>query len=231
MSASINPAFDVYRVSDTFPTLCTSAPALPAPPLRADHALGSVIGFPESTQKFVYFNRTDVQDAIHAPHIAWETCSDGSVYASATGGPGRDTSVASTLSVLPNVIEKSVRTVIVHGLAVRRCACAWRRTGADDGVGRTLSSLLRGHVSRSSESCAAGCGSGADVRRRNMTWNGLQGFQTPIEEDSFVVDNMGTFGNMHQERGLTCASFPSSAPPYMEVDACVQLSSLTTVDI
>lgn len=34
-----------------------------------------------------------------------------------TGGPGRDQSIVSTLSVLPNVIEKSVRTVIVHGLA------------------------------------------------------------------------------------------------------------------
>lgn len=37
-----------------------------------------------------------------------------------------------------------------------------------------------------------------------MTWNGLQGFQTPIEDESFIVDNMGVFGNMHQERGLTC---------------------------
>ena len=60
-----------------------------------------------------------MQDVIHAPHIDWETCSSGSVYTNATrNGPGRDTSVASTLSVLPNVIEKSVRTVIVHGLAV-----------------------------------------------------------------------------------------------------------------
>lgn len=40
--------------------------------------------------------------------------------------------------------------------------------------------------------------------RRNMTWNGLQGFRTPIEPDSFVVDNIGTFGTSHQERGLTC---------------------------
>ena len=31
-------------------------------------------------------------------------------------------------------------------------------------------------------------------------------FQTPIENDSFIVDNMGNFGNMHQERGLTCTS-------------------------
>ena len=31
----------------------------------------------------------------------------------------------------------------------------------------------------------------------------MQGFQTPIEEDSFVVDGMGALGNVHSERGLT----------------------------
>lgn len=96
----LNPVFDVYRVSDTYPNLW------------------SVLGFPRSTQKFIYFNRTDVQDAIHAPHIVWETCSSGEVYINpATGGPGNDRSIASTLSVLPNVIEKSERTLIIHGLA------------------------------------------------------------------------------------------------------------------
>ena len=39
---------------------------------------------------------------------------------------------------------------------------------------------------------------------RNMTWNGLQGFQTPIEDEKFLVDNMGVLGNAHTERGLTC---------------------------
>ena len=37
-----------------------------------------------------------------------------------------------------------------------------------------------------------------------MTWNGQQGFQTPIQQDSFIVDNMGAFGQMHTERNLTC---------------------------
>ena len=37
-----------------------------------------------------------------------------------------------------------------------------------------------------------------------MTWNGQQGFQTPIEDESFLVDNMGVLGHMHTERGLTC---------------------------
>ncbi len=36
-----------------------------------------------------------------------------------------------------------------------------------------------------------------------MTWAGLQGFQTPIENDSFIVDGVGALGNTHSERGLT----------------------------
>lgn len=35
------------------------------------------------------------------------------------------------------------------------------------------------------------------------TGNGLQGFQKPIEVDSFVVDGMGALGSTHTERGLT----------------------------
>jgi len=37
----------------------------------------------------------------------------------------------------------------------------------------------------------------------SMTWNGLQGFQTPIENDSFIVDGIGALGRTHTERGLT----------------------------
>ncbi|OSD05763.1 alpha/beta-hydrolase [Trametes coccinea BRFM310] len=151
----INPVFDVYRVTDTFPNLW------------------SVLGFPRSTQKFIYFNRTDVQDAIHAPHITWEACSDRSVYINpTTGGPGNDQSVASTLSVLPNVIEKSKRVAIVHGLA---------------------DFIL--------------VAEGTRIAIQNMTWNGKQGFQSPIEPETFLVENMGTFGNMHIERGLAFVEF------------------------
>ena len=38
-----------------------------------------------------------------------------------------------------------------------------------------------------------------------MTWNGLQGFQTPIQPDNFIVENMGSFGQMRSERNITCA--------------------------
>jgi carboxypeptidase D len=31
----------------------------------------------------------------------------------------------------------------------------------------------------------------------------MQGFQTPIIEESFTVDNVGALGNVHSERGLT----------------------------
>ena len=36
-----------------------------------------------------------------------------------------------------------------------------------------------------------------------MTWNGIQGFQTPIENESFIVDGVGTVGTTHTERDLT----------------------------
>ena len=32
--------------------------------------------------------------------------------------------------------------------------------------------------------------------------NGLQGFQTPIQDDSFIVDGVGALGTSHIERGL-----------------------------
>ncbi|EIN06453.1 alpha/beta-hydrolase [Punctularia strigosozonata HHB-11173 SS5] len=158
----LNPAFNIYRISDTWPIVW------------------SVLGFPRATQEFIYFNRTDVQDAIHAPHIEWSTCASGSVYVSATGGRGRDQSIPSTLSVLPNVIEKSERTVIQHGLAAS-------------------SDRFRADMILIAE--------GTRIAIQNMTWGGLQGFQTPIEPETFVVENMGVYGNMHQERNLTYVEF------------------------
>jgi hypothetical protein len=31
----------------------------------------------------------------------------------------------------------------------------------------------------------------------------MQGFQSPIKTDSFIVDGVGVLGNMHMERNLT----------------------------
>ena len=60
----------------------------------------------------MYFDRLDVKKAIHAPtNVTWSECSDINVF------PRGDASLPSGLTVLPNIIEKSERSVIVHGLA------------------------------------------------------------------------------------------------------------------
>jgi carboxypeptidase D len=145
----INPAFNIYRIFDTYPILW------------------DVLGFPGSfpqEQTPLYFNRTDVKKAIHAPlDVNWEECSEIDVFLH-----GNDESLPPAFTVLPSVIEKNNRTVIVHGLA--------------DFI------LIA---------------SGTRIVIQNMTWNGLQGFQTPIANDSFLVDNVGALGTTHTERGLT----------------------------
>ena len=62
----------------------------------------------------LYFDREDVKKAIHAPvDVDWTLCSDTitNVF------PNGDASLPPAFTVLPNVIEKSKRSVIVHGLA------------------------------------------------------------------------------------------------------------------
>lgn len=61
----------------------------------------------------VYFNRADVKAAIHAPvDVDWTLCTNTTdVF------PYGDASLPPAFTVLPNVIEKSQRSVIVHGLA------------------------------------------------------------------------------------------------------------------
>jgi len=53
-----------------------------------------------------------VKQALHVPvETSWSVCTNVNVF------PNGDNSVASSLSVLPGVIDKSHRTVIAHGLA------------------------------------------------------------------------------------------------------------------
>ena len=60
----------------------------------------------------LYFDRQDVKKAIHAPlNVTWTECSNINVF------KGRDQSLPSSFTVLPSIIEKSERSVIVHGLA------------------------------------------------------------------------------------------------------------------
>ncbi|KZV67084.1 alpha/beta-hydrolase [Peniophora sp. CONT] len=147
----INPAFNIYRIFDTRPVLW------------------DILGFPGSfmqTQEFIYFDRQDVKEAIHAPtDVTWSECSNIDVF------PHGDASEPPALNgVLQNVIEKSNRTVVVHGL---------------------------GDFILIAE--------GTRVVLQNMTWNGLQGFQSPLQNDSFLVSGMGNvpLGNVQTERGLT----------------------------
>ncbi|KAJ3551296.1 hypothetical protein NM688_g4786 [Phlebia brevispora] len=145
----VNPAFDIYRIFDTFPILW------------------DVLGFPGTFEQVqvspVYFDRDDVKQVIHAPlDVDWTECSNINVF------PSGDSSLPSGLTVLPSIIEKSERSVIVHGLA--------------DYI------LIS---------------EGTRITIQNMTWAGLQGFQTPILNESFIVDGVGALGNMHSERGLT----------------------------
>ena len=62
-------------------------------------------------QSPIYFDREDVKRAIHAPvNQIWLECSDIDVF------PNGDASLPPAFTVLPDVIEHSIRSVIVHGL-------------------------------------------------------------------------------------------------------------------
>ena len=74
--------------------------------------LGFPGSFPQTQVSPLYFNRDDVKAAIHAPlDVDWVECSNVNVF------PNGDSSLPPALSVLPSVIERSERAVIVHGLA------------------------------------------------------------------------------------------------------------------
>ncbi|KAH9997007.1 Alpha/Beta hydrolase protein [Russula vinacea] len=95
----LNPAFNVYRIFDM-------------PPILWD-----VLGFPGTSpniQSPVYFNRSDVKAAIHAPgSVSWTECSNSSVFVNGDNSLGTPVS----WEVLPRVINRGVPVVIVTGLA------------------------------------------------------------------------------------------------------------------
>lgn len=91
----LNPCFDQYQIQTTCPVLF------------------DVLGFPGSFKYVpegatVYFNRTDVQEAINAPVQEWTEC----VPRADVFVDGINTSPPSGLSVLPSVIERLNKTII-----------------------------------------------------------------------------------------------------------------------
>ncbi|KAI0751798.1 alpha/beta-hydrolase [Daedaleopsis nitida] len=95
----VNPGFNIYRIFDNWPFLW------------------DVLGLPTDQdtplQSPIYFDRKDVKQAIHAPiDTEWAMCSNINVFPH-----GGDASLPPAFTVLPDVIAKNKRTVIVHGLA------------------------------------------------------------------------------------------------------------------
>lgn len=91
----LNPCFDQYQIETTCPIFW------------------DVLGFPGSFNYVpegatVYFNRTDVQEAINAPVQEWMEC----VPRADVFVDGINTSPPSGLSVLPSVIERLNKTII-----------------------------------------------------------------------------------------------------------------------
>jgi carboxypeptidase D len=82
--------------------------------------LWDVLGFPGSFPNVqsspLYFDRADVKATLHASlNKTWLECSDANVFQAAQDGI--DESLPPAFTVLPSVIEKSERNVIIHGLA------------------------------------------------------------------------------------------------------------------
>ncbi|KAK5121456.1 hypothetical protein LTR85_005289 [Meristemomyces frigidus] len=171
----INPCFNIYHLIDYCPYLWDQ------------------LGFPSlGWGPNDYFNRTDVQAAIHAPPTDYTICGDDTLGLVTTG----DQSIPSSLFAIAPVIEKTNNVIIGHG---------W------------LDFLLLAN--------------GTLASIQNMTWNGLQGFQTSpyAAGDNFFVPyhpglaevlheieyqpipatpatnvaGAGLLGTTHTERGLT----------------------------
>ena len=94
-----NPCFDIYEVNLQCPLLY------------------DVVGFPTTLVQDqtngnpgLYFNRTDVKTAIHAPQqVDWTECSNIDVF------PGGDNSDDPIQRVLPHVIERTNRVLVSNG--------------------------------------------------------------------------------------------------------------------
>ncbi|KAF5013080.1 hypothetical protein FDECE_907 [Fusarium decemcellulare] len=99
-----NPCFNIYHITDTCPHLYSQMGIVN----QGDYS-------PPGAK--VYFNRTDVKDAINAPHVDWYQCTPNNVFGG--GDPksnASDTSLAPAQNdVLRRVIEHTNNTIIGVG--------------------------------------------------------------------------------------------------------------------
>ncbi|KAE9967794.1 hypothetical protein EG327_011300 [Venturia inaequalis] len=167
----VNPCWNLYHVTETCP--------------RPYNVLGGVNDFDYVPPGLaIYFNRSDVQTAINAPHVNWFQCTDVNVFANQptrstnysigndkSPGPGRD-------GALQRVIEYTNNVIIGSGNL--------------DFVLPTNGSLLS---------------------LQNVTWNGLQGLQSYPGKPFYVPYHpeynggsqagAGILGSFGTERGVT----------------------------
>lgn len=105
-------------LASTDPLVVSRAVGRPGFPVRLSNfpnvylPTGVLSGSFPDVQSPIYFDREDVKKAIHAPlNQTWLECSDIDVF------PNGDASLPPAFTVLPDVIENSNRSVIIHGLA------------------------------------------------------------------------------------------------------------------
>ncbi|KAG8168738.1 hypothetical protein KVR01_001487 [Diaporthe batatas] len=194
---AVNPCFDIYAVQTTCPLLW------------------DVLGFPGSfgyqpEGASIYFNRTDVQEAINAPKMIWEECASGDVFVD-----GGDSSLPSSVTVLPGVIERTQNVIIGHGVL--------------DMV------LIANGTLLAIQNMTWGGAQGFQTTPKDP-------FYVPYHDEVSLstVAAAGVMGTTHTERGLTYVSIALSGhmvPQYQPTAAYRQLevllgrvSSLNSVD-
>jgi carboxypeptidase D len=89
----VNPCFNIYHVTDFCPYLWDEL------------GFPSLAGGPNN-----YFNRSDVQNVLHAPPTDYSVCGENQIF------PNGDQSPPSGLGPLPSVIERTNNVLIGHGL-------------------------------------------------------------------------------------------------------------------
>src|SRR3569833_3012761 len=98
----LNPAFNIYQVA--------ALPPLPDDDLGFPTQLTYI---PEGAQ--VYFNRSDVKAAIHAPaDVDWSFCSERDVFANANNRSRGDASRGTAYGTISKVIDRTKNFMISH---------------------------------------------------------------------------------------------------------------------